>query len=246
MKVAFQGSRGAYSEEAIYRYFGEDVTPVGFELSEQVFEAVVQQEVATGLVPVENSIVGNVNVNLELFNTLPVFAFAEVYHPIKHYLLSHKGARLDEIEKVHSHPIALAQCRDYLNRHNIQSIPDFDTAGSCKLLKDRSHFNEGTIASRLCAEFYDLDIIDDDIQKVQNNITRFLVFTREDEVPSAISQEKTSLSFSTKHHPGALLNCLQTFKNFDLNLTKLESRPIPENPFEYYFFVDLLAGINDP
>lgn len=246
MKIAFQGSRGAYSEEAIYRFFGKDVDPVGFELSEQVFEAVIQKEVAVGLVPVENSIVGNVNVNLELFQSLPVFATAEVYHPIKHCLLSHKGAKIEDIKKVHSHPIALAQCRDFINRHNIQSIPDFDTAGSCKLLKERSHFDEGTIASRLCAEYYDLEIVEDNVQKVQNNITRFLVFGREEEISESVNQEKTSLVFSTKHHPGALLNCLQTFKNFNLNLTKLESRPIPENPFEYYFYVDFMGGLNDP
>lgn len=108
MKIAFQGSRGAYSEEAIYRFFGKDVDLVGFELSEQVFEVVIQKEVAVGLVLVENSIVGNVNVNLELFQSLPVFATAEVYHPIKYCLFFHKGAKIEDIKKVHSHPIALA------------------------------------------------------------------------------------------------------------------------------------------
>jgi prephenate dehydratase len=245
IKVAFQGTRGAYSEEALYKYFSEDVEAVGFELSEQVCEALREGEVAMGILPVENSIVGNVTVNLDLLHKYNVFAIGEVYFPINHCLLAKPGVRLEEIRSVHSHPIALAQCRDFLNKHEIKSIPEYDTAGSSKLLAEKDVREEATISSALCAEYYDLEVINNDVQKVKNNITRFLIFVNEENIPDGIAQEKTSIAFSTNHNPGALLNCLQQFAEHNLNLTKLESRPIPENPFMYTFFVDFMGSIND-
>lgn len=246
MKIGFQGTKGAYSQEAVISYFGKEANAIGFDLSEQVVEALESKEVDFGVLPVENSIVGNVAINLDMFYTHNIFAIGEIYLPIHHCLLAPKGTKLEEIESVHSHPIALAQCRDFLNRHNMRAIADFDTAGACRELSNRSRKNEAAIASRLCADYYNVDILNDDIQKVKTNITRFLVFVRSDELEQhKVDEEKTSLAFSTKHHPGALLNCLQTFKNFNLNLAKLESRPIPENPFEYIFFVDILAGLNN-
>ena len=245
MKVAFQGARGAYSEEALYRYFPEHVEAVGFDLSEQVFEAVENQEVAMGILPVENSIAGNVAVNMDLMFRHQVFCIGEIYHPIRHCLLGNKGASLNDINKAHSHPIALMQCREFFKKEEIQPIQDFDTAGSCVGLVERAQKDEATVASKLCAKHYDLELLAEDIQTISVNITRFLVFVREHEIPDGINQQKTSLAFSAGHHPGALLNCLQIFKEFDLNLTRLESRPIPENPFEYIFFVDFLGGLNE-
>lgn len=244
-KIAFQGAQGAYSEMALRKFFGEDVSAIPFDLSEQVCEALEESEVDYAILPVENSIVGNVSVNLDLLYKHNFFAVGEVYLPIQHCLLVNPRTKIEDIKTAHSHPIALAQCRDFLNRHEIKAHPEFDTAGACKLLKERGHEHEATIASRLCAEVYGLEILEDHIQKVQNNVTRFLVFIRESDVSSEYKQEKTSLAFTTKHKPGALLNCLQEFKRFDLNLTKLESRPIPENPFAYIFYVDFIGALGD-
>lgn len=244
-KVAFQGARGAYSEMALLKFFNKEVEPVGFDLSEQVCEALEESEVNFAILPVENSIVGNVSINLDLLYKHNFFAIGEVYLPIQHCLLVNPGTKLKNIKSAYSHPIALSQCRDFLNRHSIKACPDFDTAGACKLLKERGHENEATIASRLCADVYDLEVLEDHIQKVQNNVTRFLIFIRESDVSSEYKQEKTSLAFTTKHKPGALLNCLQEFKRFDLNLTKLESRPVPENPFAYIFYVDFIGALAD-
>ena len=144
-----------------------------------------------------------------------------------------------------SHPIALAQCRDFLNRHHIQSKPEFDTAGASKLLNENGHEHEATIASILCAEYYGLKVVEDHIQKVKNNITRFLAITRKKDCVPGVKEEKTCIAFMTKHHSGALLNCLQEFKKYNLNLTKLESRPIIDNPFAYIFFVDFLGATTD-
>jgi prephenate dehydratase len=244
-KVAFQGARGAYSEMALLKFFNKEVEPVGFDLSEQVCEALEESEVNFAILPVENSIVGNVSINIDLLYKHNFFAIGEVYLPIQHCLLVNPGTKLENIKSAYSHPIALSQCRDFLNRHSIKTCPDFDTAGACKLLKERGHENEATIASRLCADVYNLEVLEDHIQKVQNNVTRFLIFIRESDVSSEYKQEKTSLAFTTKHKPGALLNCLQEFKRFDLNLTKLESRPVPENPFAYIFYVDFIGALAD-
>ena len=249
MKVAFQGERGAYSEVALRNYFSEDVEAIGFELSEEVTDALLNKEVAMAILPVENSIVGNVNVNLDLIHKHPLFAIGEVYQPIHHHLLVVPGTKLSDIEHVYSHPIALAQCRDYLNQHGMKPIADYDTAGSCKLLKERESQKplrtEAAIGSFLCAKTYGLEILSDKIQHTQNNITRFLVLVREEEIPEGIIQSKTSIAFSANHRPGALLDCLQIFKKYDINMTKLESRPIPEDPFQYIFFVDFTSGLKE-
>ncbi len=245
MKVAFQGTKGAYSEQALKKYFVEEAQAIGFELSEQVCEAVLADEVAMGILPVENSIVGNVAVNSDLLYEHDFFVIGECYLQIKHNLLVRPGVKLEEIKAVHSHPIALAQCRDFLNRHNIRAISDYDTAGACKNLVRRKSSDEGTIASSLCEEYYDIEILNDDIQKVKNNFTRFLVFVKKDKIPEGLIHQKTSIAFCTNHNPGALLNCLQEFASCGINLTKIESRPIPENPFMYTFFVDFMGSITD-
>jgi len=249
MKVAFQGERGAYSEVALRNYFNQDVEAIGFELSEEVTDALLNKAVAMAILPVENSIVGNVNVNLDLIYKHPLFAIGEVYQSIHHHLMVVPGTNLSDIKNVYSHPIALAQCRDFINKHGMKAMADYDTAGSCKLLKEREAQKplrtEAAIGSYLCAETYGLEIISDDIQHTQNNITRFLVLVRDDEIPEGITQTKTSIAFSANHRPGALLDCLQIFKRYDINMTKLESRPIPEDPFQYIFYVDFMSGLKE-
>jgi prephenate dehydratase len=245
VKVAFQGSRGAYSEEAVLKHFSnEKVETLGFALSEQVVEAVIEKEVDCALLPVENSIVGNVAVNMDLFYQEDIYATHEVYLPIHHCLLAHKESTLENLEVVHSHPIALAQCRDFINRHNLRSHPDFDTAGSCALLSKNKVLTQAAIASKLCSQYYNLQVLEENIQKVQRNITRFLLLKRRDEVDQKDLEkaDKTSIAFSAHHQPGALLDCLKIFNKYQLNMTRLESRPIPENLFDYIFFVDFMGA----
>lgn len=246
MKIAFQGKRGAYSEMAIRSYFSTGAIATGFDLSEEVCEALESDQVAMGVLPVENSIVGNVAINIDLLLKHHFFIIGEIYLPIKHCLLARRGTQISDIKSVKSHPIALAQCHDFLIQNKIKGIPEFDTAGSSELLSKNDHIkDEGTISSSLSAEYYDLEILSDDIQKVETNFTRFVVFVKEENIPEGLKQEKTSIAFSTNHNPGALLQCLQEFAVHGLNLTKIESRPIPENPFMYTFFVDFLGSIHD-
>lgn len=245
MKVAYQGVPGAYSEAALRRHFGEDAQPIGFAFSEQVFDAVEDGRADAGFVPVENSIAGSVGVNTDLLLERKVFAVAEAYLAIDHCLLGRPGDRLEDLTAVYSHPIALAQCRDFLNSRGLRAVPEYDTAGAAELVAQRRLPGEAAIASKRCAEVYGLEILAEDIQSVKGNFTRFLAFRREGDAPPGLQAEKTSVAFAVHHHPGALLDCLKLFADHAINLTKLESRPIASNPFEYSFFVDFLGGAGD-
>jgi len=245
LRAGFQGVRGAYSEAALLRHFGESVEAVGFPFSEQVFDAVEAGRVDAGFVPVENSIAGPVGINTDLLLERKVFATGESYLAIDHCLLAKPGEKLDGVRTVYSHPIALAQCRDFISRHGLKAVPEYDTAGAAEIVAGRNVQGEGAIASKRCAEVYGLSVLAEDIQSVQNNITRFLAFRREQDAGARPKGDKTSLAFSVHHHPGALLDCLKRFADHQINLTRLESRPIPANPFEYVFFVDLLGGLDD-
>ena len=244
MKIAFQGIRGAYSEAALLAHFGSSVEPVGFALSEQVFDAVESGQVDAGFVPVENSIAGPVGVNNDLLLERDVFATAESYFLIEHCLLGRPGERIEEVKTVYSHPVALAQCRDFINRHGMRQVPEYDTAGAAEIVAKRQAPGEAAIASKRCVEVYGVALLAEHIQSVKNNITRFLAFRRGD-AGGAPRGEKTSLAFSVHHHPGALLDCLKRFAEHEINLTRLESRPVPANPFEYAFFADFLGGLED-
>ncbi len=244
MKIGFQGVRGAYSEAAIYKYFGEkNITPIGHETFEDVFESLSSHQIDMALLPVENSIVGSVSINIDLLFKHDYFIIGEEYLPVEHCLLGTTNATLEGIEYVYSHPVALDQCRVFLKKHNITPIATYDTAGSAKMIAEKGKLHEASISSSLCTKYYGLKKLAEDIQDTRANFTRFFLFTSKDNVPKNLKMEKTTLAFNTKHHAGALLNCLTRFSSMNINLTKLESRPIPENPFEYTFFVDLIGSI---
>jgi prephenate dehydratase len=245
VKVAFQGVRGAYSEAALLAHFGAAASPAGYAFSEQVFDAVESGRADAGFVPVENTIAGPVGVNADLLLERPVIATAEAYLLIEHCLLARPGETLDSVTTAYSHPIALAQCRDFLQKRGLKAVPEYDTAGAAELVARRAVPGEAAVAGRRCAEAYGLQILAEGIQTVKGNFTRFLAFRREADAPRDLKKEKTSLAFSVHHHPGALLDCLKLFADHALNLTKLESRPIPSDPFQYSFFADFLGGTDD-
>jgi prephenate dehydratase len=246
MRVAFQGVRGANSEVGIRQHFGQSAEAVGYAYSEQVFEAVLNGDCQLGYVPVENTIAGNVAVSLDLLYRQPVQIIAEDYVPIRHCLLALPGTRLEQLQTVYSHPVALEQCRPFLQLMQLQVQPDFDTAGAAAHIAEWQRPELAAIAPELCAEYYGLEVLHRAIQQQKRNITRFVVFAPLTRVPIALRQEKTSLAFAARHEPGALVNCLEQFARHGLNLTRLESRPIPENPFAYTFFVDFLGTPDQP
>jgi len=244
VKISFQGVRGAYSEEAALKRF-PDAEPAGFPYSEQVVEAVDSGRAEYGILPLENSIAGPVGVNLDLFLAHDVFIIDEVYVSIDHCLLAKPGTKLGDVWNVYSHPIALAQCREFINKHGYKAVPEYDTAGSAELVAGHGRPGEAAIAPRRCADIYGLEVLAEKIQSASNNITRFGVFARRDKIPSGIKMEKTSVAFKAAHRPGSLLGCLKRFADNGVNLTKLESRPVATDPFAYVFLADLLGGMND-
>lgn len=245
MKIAFQGIRGAYSELALHEHFGKSAATVSCDSFDDVFDAVNSGEVVFGLIPVENTIAGTVVENYDLLFANDVFVIAEVYLPIRHTLLGKKGTRLEEITQAFSHPHALKQCKDYLKSHGIKMMPTYDTAGAAQAVADGDRTDCAAIASELCAEIYDMEILERDIQSNNSNTTRFFVIAKKENVPADHVTGKTTVAFKTRHYPGALVDCLKIFQKYNLNLTKLESRPIPENPWEYVFYAAFEAGIDD-
>lgn len=239
IRIAFQGLPGAYSHQAMINHFQEEVEPVSCLLSEEVIEKVEKKEASLGLLPVENSLVGNVTVNLDLLYYSDLEVIEEIYFPIQHCFLARKGVSVDQIKVVRSHPIALAQCREFIKDLDLQQIAEHDTAGAASVLsKDQSRQNEAVICGRLNADLYDLQVLSESIQDEAINMTRFFLFSRREQSFSSLRQQKTSIAFKTDHKPGALLNALNIFSKHGLNLTKLESRPDPKSPFQYIFFVD--------
>lgn len=245
MKVAYQGIEGAYSEAALYQHFGKNVEAIGYEAFEDVFDAVKKGAVDYGILPFENTVAGSVIRNYDLLVKEDVFVTAEVFFRIRHNLLSHKGNILKNIKAAYSHPHALEQCREFLKKNSIKPVPEYDTAGAAKLVKERGKKIEAAIASELCAEIYCLEIIKKGIETSKFNTTKFFVIVKTDNIPKGLKKEKTSIAFKTKHYPGALVNCLQRLSKNSINMTKLESRPIPENPWEYIFYVDFEGGTDD-
>lgn len=248
-KIAIQGVIGANGHEAALAFFGENIQIVPCDISEQVFESLEKELADVAFLPIENSIVGNVTLNMDLIHAHQVTINGEYYHPIVHCLLANPKAKMEQIKKVYSHPVALAQCRDFLQKHSLEAIVDYDTAGAAMHVAKRGKFDEAAIAPSLCQSLYGLQVLNNQIQKVAHNITRFWALTKKECSPQRSGQKKaphkTSLVLSTGHKPGALLHCLQIFKNHSVNLAKLESRPVPEDPFTYVFFIDFIGDPQD-
>ena len=245
MKIGYQREKGAYSEAAMYNHYGNDVEAIGYETFEDVFDAVKNNKIDYGFLPFENTIAGSVVINYDLVLKEDVFIVAEVFFKITHSLLSHKGNKLENIKKAYSHPHSLAQCREFLKKYKIDAIPEYDTAGAAKIVKERNKKEESAIASELCAEIYGLEVIKRGIETNKHNTTKFFAFVKKDKIPKDLKKEKTSIAFKAKHYPGSLVNCLQRLSKNGINLTKIESRPIPENPWEYVFYADFEAGLDD-
>ncbi len=234
-KVAFQGEKGSFSEDAVLQFFGE-ANPIPFPSFSAVFEPVSSNEVDYGVVPVENSQAGSINDTYDLLLQHDLNIIGEVYLRVKHCLLTLPGETIDTIHKIYSHPQALAQCQEFLRSLNAELIPTYDTAGSAKMIRENGLRNSAAIASKRVADIYGMSILAEGIETNPKNYTRFFVIS----VNKAeyTQNSKTSLVFRTKNIPGALYQGLGAFANRDINLSKLESRPAKDTPWEYIFYVD--------
>jgi len=243
-RVAFQGIAGAYSEQAVRQYFGPEVESVPCGALDDLFPLVENGDVDYAILPVENAIAGSVTRAYELLMEYDLRVYAEVILHVRHMLLALPDTTLGDLERVQSHPQALAQCQRYLNRHGLKGEPTFDTAGAARDLAANPEPGVAAIASGLAAELYGLEILDRDIEDFTFNYTRFFVLARE--APPRAQRNKTSLIFTTPHEPGALYECLGEFAKRRVNLAKIESRPRLNRPWQYFFFLDFEGHCQDP
>jgi prephenate dehydratase len=247
MRVAFQGEAGAFSEEAVEAFF-EDAEPVGCASFEDVFAALENEDADRAAIPIENSLHGSVHANYDLLRTREARITGEHWMRIRHYLMARPGASLDEMRRVRSHPQALGQCRAFLRERMPQAevIPAHDTAGAAREVADSEGDNRtAAIASRRAADEYGLAVLAEDIESNPENYTRFLALARPGDAPSDEAQDedrscKTSLVFALNENvPGALFKSLAVFALRELDLFKIESRPLIGTPGEYVFYLDV-------
>ena len=242
--VAFQGEPGAYSESAVYQFFGSKVQVKPCRDFREVFERVRHQDVEAGVVPVENSLEGSVNQNYDLFFSYDLKVCAEVIVKVEHCLIVNPGTTLNSVKTVYSHPQALAQCRSFLEHLEYDLVPTYDTAGSVKLIKEQKLLKAAAIASERAAELYGMEILARDIADNKENYTRFFVLSREDS--PVTGKDKTSIIFSAKHEPGSLYHALGEFAKRKINLTRIESRPTKKTAWEYNFYLDFEGHRTEP
>jgi chorismate mutase/prephenate dehydratase len=243
VRVAFQGERGSYSHEACERYFGTRIAVRPLRTLREVFHVVERGHRVYGVVPVENSYEGSINETYDLLAGTTSKVCGEVQVRVRHCLIGKPGIKADEVTRVYSHPQALAQCARYLRTHKMEPVPTYDTAGSVKLIKVIRSRKVAAIASRRAAELHSVRIIAEGIEDSGVNYTRFLVLGKKAAPQSG--DDKTSIIFGVKHEPGSLYRALKALSRRGINLTKIESRPVKNTPWEYNFYVDFHGHARD-
>ncbi len=247
IRVAFQGITGSNSETAIEKAFpGQEIEPVSFETFEDVFKAVEDNDCENGVIPMENSMQGSIHENYFLLAKKYLYIVKEVYVPIHYSLIGLPGAKKEEVTLVVTHPSALAECREYLRKLPMKPAIEtvYDSAGSVEMVMNFANPETALVAAKSIAEPHNLEILDENIEDHPNNVSRYNVIAREPVDPG--KGGKTSIVFTTFHVPGALLKAMKVFADQGLDLTKIESRPLPDQPYEYMFYADIDGPVSDP
>lgn len=248
MIIAYQGIAGSYTFIAAHNYFGEDNQFIGTDQFKDIFELIKTNKADYGVVPVENSLAGSVYENYDLLTQYDLQVIAEYYLKIEHCLLGVKNSlgdksaswrtKIKQLKTIYSHPKALEQCLKFFEKNSWLNKNIFsDTAGAAKYIADKNDPTIGAIAGTDAAKLYNLDIIEKNIEDNPSNYTRFLVISKKSK--DVKNADKCSLIFALPHVPGSLYKTLKNFADSNLNLTKIESRPIHGKPFEYIFHIDL-------
>jgi prephenate dehydratase len=252
-RIAFQGELGAFSQTAVQQLLGPEVEVVPLPRFEEVFRSLKAKKVDGAVVPIENSLAGSVHENYDhlLHYELPIVGETSVR--IVHNLMAPPGVTFSKVRRVYSHPVALNQCLHFFEANPaIERVPFYDTAGSVKTIMQERPADAGAIASRVAAEIYGARILRRSIEDDRQNFTRFFLLRTQDYLKrhplpvDAHKQWKTSLVFTTRNIPGALFRSLSAFALRDLNLMKIESRPLRGKPWEYLFYLDFIGRVDDP
>jgi prephenate dehydratase len=240
--VAFQGERGAYSEAAAVAALGDSIRVLPCTDFDSVFEAVTQGQADRGVLPVENSLAGSIHRNYDLLLRYDLAIVGEVQIPISHQLIALPNVNLADVKKVYSHPQALAQCELSITKllPHAERVTTYDTAGSVKMIKEQNITDGAGLASQRAADIYGMKILLPDMQDDAENYTRFVVVSREPVVPEG--ETKTSIVFSMENMPGSLFKSLAVFALRDIDLTKIESRPLQGKRWQYFFYIDFIGS----
>lgn len=243
-KVAFQGARYAFSEMASRNFFGNDIECIPCKTFQNVFELVEKGDANYGVVPVENSLTGSIHRNIDLLLEHQLYIIGEVHLRVAQHLIANPGVKMQDIRMIYSHPQALEQCRSFLMAmENVEPIASYDTAGSVKMIRDKKLMDAAAIGSRWAARDYGMVILNEEIEDIPENYTRFNVLSLNDaplEPPT-----KTSIVFAMKSIPGALFKSLSVFALRDIDLVKIESRPLRGKPWEYIFYLDFIGSMQE-
>ena len=253
LPIAFQGERGAFSEIAARNLAGERTEVLPCARFEDVFRSLAEGRAGGAAIPIENTLAGSVHENYDHLLKFDFPIVGETSVRIVHHLMVAKGVKFSDIRRVFSHPVALNQCLDFFARHpRMERIPFYDTAGSAKMVTEEGLKDAAAIASAAAAEIYGAQILRRSIESDRRNFTRFFLlrtmdYAARNPMPKpGPTQWNTSLVFSTRNIPGALFRALSAFALRDLNLTKIESRPLRGKPYEYLFYVDFLGRSDAP
>lgn len=247
--AAFQGEPGAFSQIAVRQLAGEHAGILPCERFEQVFRALDEGKANVAVIPIENTLHGSVHENYDHLLNFDLPITAETSVRIVHNLIAPPAVKWSALRKIYSHPVALNQCLDFFSANpHLQRVPYYDTAGSVKMIMETRPTDAAAIASSMAAEIYGARILKRSIEDDRQNFTRFFLLQRRGDPPLIPPGKdmKTSLVFTTRNAPGALFRALSAFALRDISLTKIESRPLRGKPWEYLFYVDLLASPDDP
>ena len=239
-KVTIQGYEGSFHQVAARQFFGKNVDVITCDTFREVVRIGEDKKQSDGAVmAIENSIAGSILPNYNLLQKSKLQVIGEVYLSISQNLLANKGVRLEDIKEVHSHPMAILQCLDYLEKYNWKLVESEDTALSAKLVQQHKSKHIAAIASKFAAQLYDLNVLTPDVHTLKNNITRFLIMEPTATKTKVENADKASIYFQTDHSRGILSKVLAKIAQGNVNLSKLQSMPIPGSTFKYGFYADL-------
>lgn len=239
-KVSIQGFEGSFHQVAARQFYGKDTEVVCCATFKEVIKIAEDKKQSNGgVMAIENSIAGSILPNYNLLLKSKLKIVGEIYLQIKQNLLVNPGVKLTDIKEVHSHHMAIQQCFGFLDKYNWKLVETEDTALSAKHIHQHRSKHVAAIASKLAAELYDLDVIAPNIHTLKNNYTRFLVLQRIDEAQEVANADKASINFFTDHSKGSLAKVLTKIADAGINLSKLQSMPIPGSDFKYSFHADL-------
>ncbi|MCD4722105.1 MAG: 3-deoxy-7-phosphoheptulonate synthase [Desulfobacula sp.] len=240
--AAFIGEYGAYSHKASLGFFGEEITPVPMKTFKDIFQAVQTGTCQYGIIPLENSLSGSIHENFDLLQEYDLKIIGEITIRIKHALIAHENVSKNEIKKILAPPPAFSQCKNYLDQYpDIELVPVKATSSAVRHIRDSDDKHAAAIGSTMAAKIFNMNIIEKSIEDNPRNYTRFAIIAKE--IKGHKKANKTSIIFSTGNKPGALFEVMKVFSEYQINLVKLESRPMLGKPWEYMFYVDIEADI---